>query len=528
MSDKRAGNKLPKWSNREDTPGVRVDSGPHIGIIKNNADPSRLGRVQVWIPDLGGDELEPSNWYTVRYATPYYGTTQGYPGTPSQEFGTEQQTYGMWMVPPDVNNKVLVTFVMGDASRGYYFACIPDSPVAHMIPAIARPVINTNVELDNNFIDRVDDKSYLPVTELNVSSEKNEQDPNFVTSTKALHTYQAEIVFQQGLDTDPTRGTVTSSIQRDTPPRVFGFSTPGRTDPDENEIPDLDAKLKAGELSIETLQDYRSRKGGHTFVMDDGDVYGDNNLVRLRTAGGHTILMHDTENIIYISNKKGNAWIELTPDGAVNVYNTKSFSLRSEANINLHADANVNIHAGDSINCYAQERIETETKSKRERVTELYNIDTGNYGLLVGNESNIKTLTAHITTTDTLRIKSGATSGWNVASGEMWLTGGTDIHLNTSGKTIPDPKEPISNAPLEQYQKQDVFFDSAIGRWRIDDRTEYEFESITPFTPTHEPWSRETGPRKLNDSTLKDSEPQSRESLPPVVGPYKPSSSPFG
>ena len=514
MADSLNQKKVSANYDRSQTPGFTVDSGPFIGIVKNNVDPARLGRLEVYIPDLGGSEDDPRGWHTVTYASPFSGSTTG-TGSSFDRYGNERQTYGFWMIPPDIENQVLVTFVAGDPSRGYWFACVPNAESRHMIPGVSR-LPSENTVFDDKEMSRrklTEANVYVPASEVNLNSASVGQRQDYLSVNRTAHIFAANTVIEQGLETDPIRGTITSSSQREAPSQVYGFSTPGRRDPDLADDlvrGQIDRELKAKDATITNTRTTR-RKGGHTFVMDDGDVYGDNNLVRLRTAGGHTILMHDTENIIYISNKKGNAWIELTPDGAVNVYNTKSFSLRSEANINLHADANVNIHAGDSINCYAQERIETETKSKRERVTELYNIDTGNYGLLVGNESNIKTLTAHITTTDTLRIKSGATSGWNVASGEMWLTGGTDIHLNTSGKTIPDPKEPISNAPMEQYQKQDVYFDESIQRWRIDDRTEYEFESIAPFTPTHEPWSRESGPRKLNDGTLIDSQPQEEE-----------------
>ena len=120
--DKRGGGQAPKWASRESTPGLKIDSGPFIGIIKNNVDPSRQGRLQVWIPDLGGDEQEPSNWYTVRYASPFFGSTLGLPGSPDENaFGIEQQTYGFWAVPPDINNLVLLTFVMGDPGRGFWF-----------------------------------------------------------------------------------------------------------------------------------------------------------------------------------------------------------------------------------------------------------------------------------------------------------------------------------------------------------------------------------------------------------------------
>lgn len=510
---------------RTKTPGLVSDSGPYIGIVKNNIDPARRGRLEVYIPDLGGLESDPRAWHTVTYASPFFGSTPG-TGSETEEFTNERQTYGFWAVPPDLDNQVLCTFVLGDPSRGYWFACIPNAESTQMTPGIARQdstktiISDDQLELSNLEEDGV----YLPGSEVNLNSKERSERGDMLQLPRVAHTNQSLTVMEQGLETDPARGTITSTGQREAPSQVFGMSTPGRQFPDyttiyrdiagfdKQQIKELVDDILNNEESIQTSLFYKpkGRVGGHTLVMDDGDVYGENQLVRLRTAGGHTILMHDTENIIYITNKKGNAWIELTPTGAINVYGTKSFSLRSEANVNIHADANVNIHAGDSINCYAEERIETETKAKRERVTELYNIDTGNYGLLVANESNIKTLTGHITSTDTLRIKSGATSGWNVAGAELWFTG-SQVHLNTGGKTIPDPKQPISNAPLEQFQKQDVYFDEVTGRWKIDTRTEYEFESIAPFTPTHEPWSRETGPQKLNDGTLKDSQQQKDE-----------------
>jgi hypothetical protein len=515
MSDKRAGNKLPKWSNREDTPGIRVDSGPHVGIIKNNADPSRLGRIQVWIPDLGGDELEPSNWYTVSYESPYYGTTQGYPGAPDQNFGNEQQTYGMWMVPPDINNQVLIIFVMGDPSRGYYFACVPNSPVAHMIPGIARPVINTKVQLDSDQIERVDAESYLPVTELNISAVENEQDPNFVTSTKALHKFQAEVVIQQGLDTDPRRGTITSSIQRDTPSRVFGFSTPGRTDPDEADIPDLDAKLKAGEITIDTLQDYRARQGGHTFVMDDGDIYGDSKLVRLRTSGGHTILMHDTEDIFYIINQKGTAWVELTADGSINVFGKNDINIRAAHDLNLHGDANVNIYAGDTIKMYAGSTIQSQTKTQLVTAGDLYNVNAGVVGIRSGGNMDIRSISGswetagklnyktgsmHITTAAEMNIKSGTTSGWTTA-GELWLKG-SQVYLNTSGKVMPAPAAPVNpevNPTVPLYKQPNAVYNTTAQRWFAQ---KDQFESVAPFTPTHEPWARQSGTKKFSDGTI--------------------------
>ena len=84
--------------------------------------------------------------------------------------------------------------------------------------------------------------------------------------------------------------------------------------------------------------------------MDDGAVLGTDQLVRLRTAAGHQILMHDTEETIYISHAKGNSWVELTKDGSINIYSKAGFNLRSEGNVNIHSDQDINMNAQGNIN----------------------------------------------------------------------------------------------------------------------------------------------------------------------------------
>jgi hypothetical protein len=83
--------------------------------------------------------------------------------------------------------------------------------------------------------------------------------------------------------------------------------------------------------------------------MDDGSVLGADQLVRLRTAAGHQILMHDTEQTIYISNAHGNSWVELSKDGSINIYSKAGLNIRSEGNVNIHSDENINMNAGGNI-----------------------------------------------------------------------------------------------------------------------------------------------------------------------------------
>ncbi len=521
--DKRGGAKLPKDASRESTPGLKLDSGPFIGIIKNNVDPSRTGKLQVYIPQLGGDEQEPSNWYTVKYASPFFGSTLGLPGSPDENsFGIEQQTYGFWAIPPDINNLVLCLFVMGDPSQGFYFACIPNTPQHHMVPGISRMQSNVRPNVNKEFLDRVDSTEpvNLPVTEKNTNIVSNDTDPNFITSPRLIHSYQANVVLQQGLDTDPIRGTITSSSQRDTPSQVLGISSPGRSIPDTAEFPNLQDLLDRQSLSIDTVQSFPARKGGHSFVMDDGDAFGQSNLVRLRTAGGHQILLHDTANVIYITNSLGTAWVEMTPEGSINIFSGNSLNIRAATDLNFHADANVNIHAGDTIKMYAGSSILSQTKIQLSTASDMYNLNCGVMGIRAGGNMDVRSISGSWETAGLLNLKTGsftlnsknelilssntnavtgAVSGWKVTTGELWFKGGDKIYLNTAGK-IPAypaaPLEPDINPALNLYNQPNARYNNDVKRWFAVDK---DFESIAPFTPTHEPWQRQTGTLKYSN-----------------------------
>ena len=77
-----------------------------------------------------------------------------------------------------------------------------------------------------------------------------------------------------------------------------------------------------------------------------GETDGDptppfNEHVRLRTRTGHSVLLHNTEDLIYIANSKGTAWIELTSDGKIDIFAQDSILLNTEADFNLHALRNI-------------------------------------------------------------------------------------------------------------------------------------------------------------------------------------------
>ena len=313
-----------KAENREARSGIRIAPGTYVGVVMNNKDMRYAGRLEVWVTSFGGAPSDPMTWKTVSYANPFYGITpfssnkkiladegstdagkaigQGVaPNNPEKQKKEEDiKSYGMWVQPPEVGTRVLVTFTEGDDSRGFWFAAIPE--IAHgMVPAIAKGESGKpEVEFDPS-----------------VATTFNEADLHKVKRDE----YKDEVKkFEtQGLQDDEFRGFVTSSSFRESPSKVMGFNTPS----------------------------------GHSLVMDDGDKDSKSKLVRIRTASGNQITMNDDTGMIYVINSQGTGWLELSPSGHLDVYGEAGINLATKKDINLHADNDINIHAGNNLKMVA-------------------------------------------------------------------------------------------------------------------------------------------------------------------------------
>jgi hypothetical protein len=84
-----------------------------------------------------------------------------------------------------------------------------------------------------------------------------------------------------------------------------------------------------------------------------------NEYFRVRTRTGHQILLHNSEDLIYIGNARGTAWIEMTSNGKIDIYAADSVSIHSEQDFNFRADRDINIEAGRNIHVRAGKNMET-------------------------------------------------------------------------------------------------------------------------------------------------------------------------
>ena len=278
--------------------GVQIKSMPYMykAYIKRTLDSAAMGRLQVYIPEIGHPTRE-DTWISVRYLSPFAGATNPYEIKPmSTEFKDTQTAFGMWMVPPTMETEGLVGFINGDINEGVWLGCFFQENVNFTVPGIPSAMTY---------------EGPAPGAEKNKYDKKPMYRPAHKTMKVALETQGllAEAQF------DAIRGTCTSGARRESPSRVFGILTPEQ----------------------------------HQFVMDDGDDAGIDMGIRLRTAGGTQLLLNDEKGIVYIINKQGTAWVELTNEGKMEVFCTDDISYHSLKDFNLHVDGDINIQSKGSI-----------------------------------------------------------------------------------------------------------------------------------------------------------------------------------
>lgn len=265
----------------------------YVGFVKAVNDVQRMGRLKVWIPEIGGDPNDENSWLTCSYASPFAGATNVFANTAGNQWQDSQRSYGMWFVPPDVENEVLCCFINGDPGRGVWFACMYQQFMNNMVPGLPG---------DNG-------TNKLPVGEYN-KLKTNEDTTNPQRPTYAP---LADQLATQGLDNDPLRGTSSSGARRSKPANsVYGFLTPG----------------------------------GSQIVFDDNP---ESKLIRLRTQYGAQILVSDTDGCIYMNSRDGNNWLQMSASGEIDIYANNDVSIRSQGNLNFRADLDINLEAGRSI-----------------------------------------------------------------------------------------------------------------------------------------------------------------------------------
>lgn len=439
-------------------------TAPVIGIVKDNIDPTRSGRIKVLLSDksIPTNSDDSGGWVTVSYLSNFFGMVKPTAGqTGLGDYAANPSSYGEWHAPPDIGTKVLCLFVNGDPNYGFYIGCIPEPDALQMVPAIgSSDNIVTNAGEANSY----GGATRLPVTNINTNDKSVADSNKYLDTARPVHSYSASIMNQQGIIRDPIRGPISSSASREPASRVgWGVSTPGRPIY-EGGYDDASLAKNLKDAKPDQLK-VIARRGGHSFVMDDGDVIGRDQLIRIRTALGHQIMMSDDGQTLMILHSNGQSYIELGKEGTIDMYSTNSVNIRTQGDLNLHADQNINIHAMENLNLQGkniQTNSEEDTKIRSGKDIQAFSI--GNYLGKAGGA---------------VAFQAGGEA--SMVAGGIAYVNGSKVNLNSGGPGTTPQEVPV----IPIVAQTDTLFDEEKGFIAAPAK----LLTIASRAPAHAPWS---------------------------------------
>lgn len=472
-----------------------LTGAPYLAKIVSHLDSTFQGSLEVsLLRDSGNQIAEDTQTYIVRYASPFYGVTNYDFSGKNVTYDDAQLSYGFWAMPPDVGVTGLVIFIDGNPDLGYWVACVQDKFQNHMIPSIGG---TKNYKADEDY---EQGEHPLPVVEHNRKANELDKNLEIDKIPRAVHPF-AKRIKEQGLIRDEFRGTSTSTGRRDVPNMVFGISTPGPLDRKGKK------KFIGKRQNLTPTPVPVQRLGGTQFVFDDGDdrYYRErpasngpptylkwipdqlgnvdipyNEHVRLRTRTGHQILLHNSEDLIYIANSKGTAWIEFTSDGKIDVFAADSISLRTRGDFNFRADRDINLEAGRNVNIKANSELQVEVALN-------YNLIVGeNQKILIrgaNDQTVLKGHTQRVAENYNLNVggyirETSAGTNETLAGGDIFETA-PNIHMN--GPAASNAAVATRPTELKLHKLPEILTPSA-------NEDPVDLVTILRRAPTFEPW----------------------------------------
>tara|TARA_Y100000590_G_scaffold113968_1_gene129841 strand:+ start:12695 stop:14593 length:1899 start_codon:yes stop_codon:yes gene_type:complete len=470
-----AGKNQSSVKNFRNTAGLNTKAGGTTSIqlaeVMDNVDYARLGRLRVFIQGSQSDKQDPNNWRTVIWSSPFAGATNPTSLIKSDDADNEnmyaatQRSYGMWMIPPDVGNIVVVAFVNGKENNGVCLGCVFQPSINHMIPGIAKgktatpntpkvPVAEINrasAEAQNMNIFEKLDTAKMP-DHLSKGTSDNVRRP--------AHTPFYDRLLVQGLENDNIRGLTDASARRESPSNVFGILTPG----------------------------------GHQFIMDDKS--GGSHM-RFRTAGGAQVLMDDQTSTVYVTNTNGTAWVELSANGKVEIWGADSIAMRSEKDFNIRADRDINIESGRHINIKTHSTKSAIPETQPKSTVDLEDISGNVFFDIAGRFKVVSTEGTDLSTSQTTNIYSGvnhnltAVGTSNITAGAGHFETASQIHMNgpAAGTALP-----VSAMELQKDVDGFLFYTNILEERTAETpiysprKTETRIGSILTRFPTREPY----------------------------------------
>jgi hypothetical protein len=213
--------------------------------------------------------------------------------------------------------------------------------------------------------------------------------------------------------------------------------------------------------------------------MDDRP---ENSRVRVRTTGGHQIIMDDTNERVYVSTSTGENWIEMDEKGNVDIYTSGKISAHAEHDINFTTDRSFRVYAKAGIHMKSDKQVRIQGEEDISvKANGVFRVAAGDDILLQSDKDihekagidifmesqgdlNAKAKTLKIEASGVANIKSGGEL--NAQAGGNANIVGSKVNLNSGGSAA-----------------------SANSAEEADPNDDYD-SFYTNRIPEHEPWAR--------------------------------------
>jgi hypothetical protein len=209
-----------------------------------------------------------------------------------------------------------------------------------------------------------------------------------------------------------------------------------------------------------------------------------NEYFRVRTRTGHQLLMHNSEDLIYIGNARGTTWIELTSNGKIDIYAQDSVNVHTETDLNVFANRDINFEAGRNINMKSGGRLKADIGTNMELLIGADGKITvgSNWDQKIGGTTKLaSTGNINLVSAANNRFTSGA-STHIAAAGELRESAST-IHMNGELADVADVAEQV--IPLTTHANPAT---STTADWATTKYQSGTISSIMKRIPMHEPW----------------------------------------
>lgn len=307
-----------------------LDTGRiYMAEVMDTRNVDRAGDIKVWIINSDIPRDDHRRWITASYASPFFGTSPYESNT-----DINPTSFGAWFPIPFVGNRVFVFYpcVSGENVMPYWFSCPVNNMTNSMIPGIPSQFYG---------------EEKTPLCELNDKLGKNDYTQRGATlckreEGKGEYTPLKNALEKQGLANDKLRGYSTAGSKREAPSMCYGILTPlgnsftmddGWSEIDPKQTWDMD------KTNVELI-------GSDGYTPSQRDEVRNNAGFRFRTRNGTQLLISDDGNI-YMINKDGTAWAEITDDGRLQGYAQTSADIACDGDINFKAGRKVIMEADE-------------------------------------------------------------------------------------------------------------------------------------------------------------------------------------